>query len=483
MAGSQVSGVYSGIDWGDIIDKIITSGRTVEKQWKEEQKDIDGKASLYQELQQDLSSLENTLDPLKMESTFLNKAANVSVKSGSEGFLSVSAAAEADIAKYDIEVISAAQNHMVAGTQVSGGSSKVLGFSGDFSLSVGDFDVTISVSSDDSLNDVVSSINKAITDKAAEDEVDVPLSAKIMDDTLILTSSETGSDNAISVTDTDGVLNQLGVVDTNGDFSNELKAAQDAKLKVDGLEVVRSSNTIDDLIKGVTIDINGVGSATVDVSLDAGKAVESIKSMVDAYNATMDWINIRVSEHKDEDAKDGTVQTRWGLLHGDQLLWSTKQNMRDIVSKSRSSATEGDYTLLSSIGISTDSHNYGESGKLKFDESKFMESMLKDPSSVKDLMKSFASDMKDFTEGMISKSSTTVGGISAKKGTLINRIDSLETSSDVIDDKIDDLEDRLVLQKASLQKRYAAMETKLAYLDQNAKYLSYLASDKNKDDN
>jgi len=482
MGGSQVSGVYSGIDWGDIIDKIITSGRTVEGQWHDEQKDIDGKVVLYKELKQDLSSLKDTLDPLSLESTFMNKAANVSVKNGSEGFLSVSATAEADIAKYDIEVIAAAQNHMVAGTQVSGGASQALGFSGDFSLSVGDFDVTVSVSSDDSLEDVVSAINKAVTDKAAKDKVDVPLSAKIMDNTLVLTSSETGVDNAISVTDTDGILNQLGVVDTNGDFSNELKAAQDADLKVDGLEIVRSSNTIDDLIDGVTIDINGVGSASVDVSLDAGKAVESIKSMVDAYNATMDWINIRVSEHKDEDAKDGTVQTRWGLLHGDQLLWSTKQNMRDIASKSRSSSTEGDYTLLSSIGISTDSANYGESGKLEFDESKFMESMLKDPSSVKDLMKSFASDMKDFTESMISESTTTIGGMSSKKGTLTNRIDSLGKSSDAIDDKIDDLEDRLAMQKASLQKRYAAMETKLASLDQSSKYLSYLASDdKNKD--
>lgn len=482
MSDYQVSGVYSGIDWGDIIDETIENGRAIEEQWTDEQDDIDGKVTLYQELQQYLSDLEDSLDPLGLESTFLNKSADISVGTGSEGFLSVTATADADIAKYDVEVLSVAQNHTVAGSRVDDASA-ALGLSGDFSLSVGDFDVTVSVSSDDSLKDVVASINDAVNAKASEDEIEAPMSAKVMDNTLILSCNKTGKDYAIDTADTDGILRQLGVLDESGSFANELKTAKDAVLKVDGLEVTRSSNTIDDLIDGVTIDIAGEGTASVDVTLDAEEAVDSIKSMVEAYNATMDWINIRVSEKEDEDAEDGTVQTRWGLLHGDSMLWSTKQNMRYTVSKSYSSAVEGDYSTLSSIGVTTESDNYGESGELEFDESAFMDAMLKDPSSVKDLMNSFASGMKTFTESMISESTTTLGGTSSKKGSLINRIDSLEQSSDAIDDKIDDLEDRLALQKASLQKRYAAMETNLATLDQNAQYLDYFTSNySNSDD-
>ena len=134
-----------------------------------------------------------------------------------------------------------------------------MNFQGIFSLSVGDFEITVNISSGDSLNDVASAINIAVQEKASEEDIRNPLSAKIMDNTLILTSNETGEDYKISTTDDDGILLDLGVLDETGNLARELQTAHDAIIKVDGLEISRSSNTIDDLIKGLTLDITGKG--------------------------------------------------------------------------------------------------------------------------------------------------------------------------------------------------------------------------------
>lgn len=475
MSDLQITGISSGIDWGSIVDNTIKSKRAVEINWLKEQEDLEGKKVLYEELDQYITDLGDSMAPLELESTFLSKTADINVQEGAEGFLSITASPDAEIGKYTMEVLSMAKNHSIAGNRVENTSAD-LELSGDFSLSVEDFEITVSVSSEDSLNDVVSAINSAVEKKASEEEIENPLSAKIMDNTLILTSNNTGEDYAIHSTDPEGILLELGVLDGTGVPSRELQGAADAVIKVDGLEVTRSSNTIDDLIDGLTLEITGEGAASVDVVLDAEKAVTSVKSMVEAYNATMDWINIRVSENEDKDA-ESDFEVRWGLLHGDRLLWSTKQNMRNTVSdiRNNSSAT-GDYKTLSSIGIATESAGYGKSGKLEFDESVFMKAMLNDPSSVKELMNSFASEMKIFADSMVSNSEILVGNTTAKEGALSNRIDSLEKSSNDIDEKIEDLEARLAMERASLESLYANMETSLSELTQRASYLSALTS-------
>jgi flagellar hook-associated protein 2 len=295
-----------------------------------------------------------------------------------------------------------------------------------------------------------------------------------MDNTLILSSSNTGSDYSITSSDPDGILQDLGVLDSEGAFAREIQAARDASLSVDGLSITRSSNKIDDLISGVTLELHGQGSAKAEVVLDAEQAVSSVKSMVEAYNAAMDWINIKLSEKPVEDPQSD-IEERWGLLKGDTMLWSAKQEMRRTVSKPRYDM-QGEFRTLSSIGIETESANYGKSGKLEFDESAFMEGMLKDPASVQDLLNSMASEMKVFADNMSSDSSINVGGVSAVEGKIPNRIDSLERRSDDIDERITDFNARLEMERASLEALYSNMETTLAKLSEQSSYLGYFSS-------
>jgi len=82
--------------------------------------------------------------------------------------------------------------------------------------------------------------------------------------------------------------------------------------------------------------------------------------------------------------------------------------------------------------------------------------------------------MADFTKGMISGTPEIVGGTTVKQGTLVNRIDSLEQQSSRIDKRIADFEARLEMERASLEKLYANMETRIAELNYQSSYISAL---------
>ncbi len=474
MSDVQVTGLYSGIDWGGIVDETINAKRVVETEWYAEQEEIDMQVLLYQELDNDLSSLQSSLDPLKLESTFLAKGADIKTLSGSENAFSFTATADAEIEQYDIETLSVAKAHSVAGNRVDDTTAE-LGQTGSFTLSVADVDITVDVEATDSLQGISEAINQAAQDWASENDQGVPLTSELVDNTLVLTSGTTGTAAAISATDDSGtVLESMGILDGTGAFSRELQAASDAKIKLDGLEITRSSNTIDDVIDGVTLEVNGIGEAKVDVTLDAEKAVESIKSMVEAYNTTLDWINTRLTESTVDDAESET-EKKWGQLHGDTLLWGCKQQMRDIMG-SYDADMEGSYKMLSSIGLSTESTDYGKSGKLEFDESEFMEAMLNDSEGVSELVHSVATELSGYVDSMISDSTTSVGGKTVKEGRLSSRIDSLETQSDEIDDRVAEWEAQLAMEKATLEARYVAMETSLAEITQNTGFVSSLSS-------
>ncbi|MBR0248844.1 MAG: flagellar filament capping protein FliD, partial [Synergistaceae bacterium] len=144
--------------------------------------------------------------------------------------------------------------------------------------------------------------------------------------------------------DSDGdLLYALGFVKSDKTTYDDYTEAKNAILDVDGEEVERDSNDIgadyeNELIKGVTMHLKGLGEVSLDISHDAEKAVTSIQSFVDNYNDLMSWMNTRMSEKQvDEDTKatidSDDFRMRWGLLHGNSLLRNTKSQMRSLTSQ------------------------------------------------------------------------------------------------------------------------------------------------------
>lgn len=218
--------------------------------------------------------------------------------------------------------------------------------------------------------------------------------------------------------------------------------AQDAILDLNGVEVRRSSNTIDDLVGNTTLELKNIGHVGMNIVLDTEQAITSIETFVEAYNEAMDWINIRLSEEQQVEQGSEDWQTsedfnkKFGLLHGNSVLWQTKNRLRQLISDPVT--TLGPLSMLSEIGITTEEADYGKSGKLEFDQTKFMEALT--PGEVPfydqwmtDALTNSSDPLSEIRDGFQSgEFSITVGG---KTTTIsVTDKDSLTTLSQKIND-------------------------------------------------
>ena len=98
-------------------------------------------------------------------------------------------------------------------------------------------------------------------------------------------------------------------------------------MRVNGLSITRSSNTIDEVIKGVTLNLHNadVGkNVTVTVSADIEALTSTLQSYVDAYNDLKGFV--------DDLSKFDAGTKTGGLLMGDSSIRLMMENLRSMVS-------------------------------------------------------------------------------------------------------------------------------------------------------
>jgi len=101
------------------------------------------------------------------------------------------------------------------------------------------------------------------------------------------------------------------------DFT-ETQSAQDCQFKVDGYPVAggewfqRSSNTVDDVIHGVTLHLHDTGTVQVNLTRDVESVKGKLQSLVGAYNAVVSYI-------QENTGYDSTTKTA-GVLIGDYVV-------------------------------------------------------------------------------------------------------------------------------------------------------------------
>ena len=140
--------------------------------------------------------------------------------------------------------------------------------------------------------------------------------------------------------DGNGALATLGLDNMDEDHYT---AAQDATLRLDGELVTRSSNVIgenygNELIKGMTLQLKGVGQVSLDVSQDAEAAVTALQDFITEYNDVLNWVNVRITEEALDATTAETVESddyrlKWGLLRGNSILRGIKDSLRRLTSQ------------------------------------------------------------------------------------------------------------------------------------------------------
>ncbi len=200
------------------------------------------------------------------------------------------------------------------------------------------------------------------------------------------------------------------------DFS-ETQSAQDSEIKVDGFPtgaeewITRSSNTIDDVLQGVTLHLHDTGTVQVNLTRDIESVKQKLTSMIDAYNAVTTFL----AEKTGYNSALGVA----GVLMGDSTVSSISNSMRmPLIQQTDGFVLDVDTFLLpGQVGIEID-----RDGMLSLDTTAFDEAIAEDYMGVLALIGAdktgssdsnsigFYSASSDYTEGGTYDVEVTVSG-------------------------------------------------------------------------
>jgi flagellar hook-associated protein 2 len=281
--------------------------------------------------------------------------------------------------------------------------------------------------------------------------------------------------------------------------SNAVSSSRDAIIAMEGIEVTRPSNIIDDLIPGVTLNVRGVSSKPVELKVTPN--VEAVKdaiiSFVGNYNRLMAEINVLTARSLSSGIEQRTtvddtilneltylsaeerteMRSRLGAFNGDITLNNLRNNLMRTITAPYPTSLERELTLLAQIGVSsnasrTSGYNPAQlRGYLEIDEKSLDAALETKMPAIKEL---FALDTSGdlladtgiaVNVDTIVKPFVETGGIiSLKSSTIDSRISQDEK-------RIANLDRQLAAKEQDLKMQYAKMESAYSRMEQMNKSL------------
>ncbi|MDR0502319.1 MAG: flagellar filament capping protein FliD [Treponema sp.] len=270
---------------------------------------------------------------------------------------------------------------------------------------------------------------------------------------------------------------------------NIVSTARDAVITMEGIEIRRPSNNINDIVPGLTLNVRGVSDRPLEMKVSANteKIKDAIISFVWNYNRLMAEINIltRADERIVDELTNASqeeiddMKKRLGAFSGDTTLNSFKNNLQRTISAPYSTSLERDLTLLSQIGISTNaagrSGGYDPArmrGYLEIDENVLNAALESKVPAIKEL---FANDIDGdliadtgvaYNVDSLVKPFVEIGGIiSLKTGTIDSRMKQDERRINTMEQQLAKKEADLKIQYARMESAYSRMEHMSTSLD------------------
>jgi len=305
-------GAGSGIDVKALAQSLVDAEKTPKKERIDEKiAKTEAKITGYGAVKFALSELKNAFAKINDASDFNSiKPSNTQPSA-----FGVTASSTAEAGSYSIEVVrtalaqrTASSNFAARSTPLNGGAAFKLNLTVG-GVSKGDINVTTATPAG-----MVSAINGA----------KLGVTAQLINTGSgfnVVVTGETGAAQNFSLTSDDGTAtgNNPKVPVTGVSFTTSLQTATDASFKVNGLTVTRGSNTVNDVIEGVTLDLfaSTTGAARLDLNRDTAGIKDNLKGLVTAYNdfeSTLKILGDRASE----------VEDFGGALAGESLLQSVR---------------------------------------------------------------------------------------------------------------------------------------------------------------
>lgn len=369
------SGLGSGTDFDSMINELVKAEvkSRIEplEDWKES---WNKKIEAFQELNSSMLSLDGTLKGMDTMEEFLIKDA----QSNNEAVLTASASSSAQVASHNIEVNQLAQNEISTANTSETSKDSVINSSGaaqQFDYTYAGDSVSLEVADGTTLESLKNMINNDPDNPGVRANI---IKQGTDDYHLQIRGMDLGADNTFTIEDTTTLTNyeEANFTDT--------QEARNSQIRVDGYPsgdwIERPSNSISDVIEGVTLNLKSTGSSNVDVTNNNESIKEQVRTFVEKTNEVLS--KFKESMKYDERNDEGSILTG---NYGTQIVQSKIKSI--LSSKGIGFSHDNDnFPSLSNIGIKTD-HNEGSEtyGQLLLDETKLDEALQKDARGVAEL--------------------------------------------------------------------------------------------------
>lgn len=322
------------------------------------------------------------------------------------------------------------------------------------------------------------------------------LRASVVDDgegpRLAITSQETGQQNAIQQiraeqinTETEqdkedkGNLEvlQFGAKEENQESQEDrenrtsqqsvgafeqVQSAADARVTIDGMQVTRSSNTIEGAIEGVTLELGEEGGSRIAISEQTGLIEKNIQSLVDSYNKVRSQLN-KLSEY---DAEAETAAP----LQGDSTLNNVQSRLSRAITGPVEALANEPLRALGDLGVRTN-----RTGTLEVESSQLQSMASEHPKLVTDLMTNSENGVMARVEGVLKE-------VVGRDGVISMRTEGLESRLERIDEDRQRLDERMERREEQLRDQFSRMDERIAELNQTSDFIKQRLGAMNKGD-
>ena len=426
-------GVGSGINTTELIKALVDADTAPQKEnldnLEEKTKD---KISTFGVLKSNLQDFKNILKDIQTQQEFgyVGSSSDATVAT----LTATGSSAGSDI-NSSLTVTTLASSHTLTGPTLASPSSTVgqrnitINFGtwsadptasgGQSFTSNGQSQISVAATSSTTLTDLRDAINSAATDSDNDGTKDVVASI-IYDGSnyMLMLKSESGASNEMKVTDSHSTP-AYAYDTTDGAQLTQRVAGVNSAFTVDGISMTRSSNKVDDLFAGFTLDLKKTSgsSITISSSVDLDGVTNLLTGYVETYNQLMTNLTAMGTNDPIDNENDGA-------LIGDSTLREIRTQLREMTSTAIKGYEGGPY-YLSFLGVSTN-----RDGSLNFNKSQMETQFKSKPETVRAFFTNnystsnsnidiTAFDFKETKPGSYAFSTDgsthTIGGVSATK--------------------------------------------------------------------
>jgi len=469
MATISSPGIGSGLDINSIVSQLVAIEKQPLTQLQTEATSLQTKLTSYGKVKSSLAALRDAAAALTRATTWGQTVGN----SSDSAAVGVTTSSTTKPGTYAIEVqkLAAAQSNATgvyasADSLVGEGTLRIeLGTWGagqtSFTPKAGATAVDITVGppaeSLAQLRDKINASNAGVVASVLTDASGAR---------LVLRSASTGASNAfrVSVTDTDGNntdaagLSALAFDPSAGILTMaQALAAANAAASLNSLPIASESNTLSNVLDGMTLTLGKVTTAPVQVT--ATQDDESIRKSVDAFVKAYNELNTLLAEQTKYDA----ASKKAGTLQGDSAAVAIRTQMRSMLGATSGASTM--FTRLAEVGIDVQ-----RDGSISLNETKLKNGMA----NLAEMQKLFANSdlVTPANNGIATQIRTIADQLLSIDGSISSRTEGLQKRIDLNEDRQERLEERLALAEKRLLAQYTALDARMGQLNSLSSYIT-----------